>query len=190
MQLFLCFCYMRYSAVRHTLRRYTVSWIHFGFNSMSICKWIMASIATRRRLILIMNNSPDLDCRSSVVHFHEGKLKKGKLGANAMKRVAAGAHLPTPWLFEPAYRPGDRADYCLDCCFSFTSCTKLYSKWKQRISDRYIHWKRLNENNGGFQEGMQVKNRIHYSRSSNGPTVGVKVLTFSPVNVIREKSGR
>ena len=29
-----------------------------------------------------------------------------------MKRVAAGAHLPTPWLFEPAKRP-DRADYCL-----------------------------------------------------------------------------
>ena len=24
-----------------------------------------------------------------------------------MKRVAAGAHLPTPWLFEPAKRPDD-----------------------------------------------------------------------------------
>ena len=56
-----------------------------------------------------------------------------------MKRVAAGAHLPRPWLFEPAkrpgsgcgelkvflqpsgsvrlYRPDDRADYCLR--FSF-----------------------------------------------------------------------
>ena len=32
-----------------------------------------------------------------------------------MKRVAAGAHLPTPWLFEAAKRPDDRADYCLDC---------------------------------------------------------------------------
>ena len=31
-----------------------------------------------------------------------------------MKRVAAGALLPTPWLFEPAKRPDDRADYCLD----------------------------------------------------------------------------
>ena len=31
------------------------------------------------------------------------RIKKGKLGANAMKRVAAGAHLPTPWLFEPAF---------------------------------------------------------------------------------------
>ena len=31
-----------------------------------------------------------------------------------MKRVAAGAHIPTPWLFEPAKRPDDRADYCLD----------------------------------------------------------------------------
>ena len=37
--------------------------------------------------------------------------KKRKLGANALKRVAAGAHLPTPWLFEPAKRPDDRADY-------------------------------------------------------------------------------
>ena len=42
--------------------------------------------------------------------------RKGKLGANAMKRVAAGAHLPTPWLFEHAKRPDDR-DYCLDCSF-------------------------------------------------------------------------
>ena len=43
--------------------------------------------------------------------------KKGKLGAYAMKRVAAGADLPTSWLFEPAKRPDDRADYCLDCSF-------------------------------------------------------------------------
>ena len=35
---------------------------------------------------------------------------KGKLGAYAVKRVAARAHLPTPWLFERAKRPDDRAD--------------------------------------------------------------------------------
>ena len=40
---------------------------------------------------------------------------KGNLGANAMKRVAAGAHLSTPRLFEPADCPDDRAGYCLDC---------------------------------------------------------------------------
>ena len=40
--------------------------------------------------------------------------KEGKLRANARKRVAAGAH---PWLFEPAERPDDRAEYCLDCSF-------------------------------------------------------------------------
>ena len=34
-----------------------------------------------------------------------------KLGTYAMKRVAAGAHLPTPWLFELAELPNDRADY-------------------------------------------------------------------------------
>ena len=39
--------------------------------------------------------------------------KEGKLGAYAMKRVAAGAHVPAPWLFEPAKRPDDGADYCL-----------------------------------------------------------------------------
>ena len=43
--------------------------------------------------------------------------EEGKFGANAMKRVAAGAHLPTRWFFEPAKRPDDRADYCLDCSF-------------------------------------------------------------------------
>ena len=36
------------------------------------------------------------------------------LSAYAMNRVAAGAHLPSPWLFEPAKRPDDRTDYCLD----------------------------------------------------------------------------
>ena len=41
--------------------------------------------------------------------------RKGKLEAYAMKRVAAGAHLPTLWLFELAKCPDDRADYCLDC---------------------------------------------------------------------------
>ena len=45
-----------------------------------------------------------------------GKKEKGKLGPYAMKRVAGGAHLPTPWLFEHAKRPDDR-DYCLDCSF-------------------------------------------------------------------------
>ena len=34
---------------------------------------------------------------------------KGKnLGANAMKRVAAGTQLPTPWLFESAKQPDDK----------------------------------------------------------------------------------
>ena len=46
--------------------------------------------------------------------LHAGKRK---LGANALKRVAAGAHLPTRWLFQPAKRPDDRTDHCLDCNF-------------------------------------------------------------------------
>ena len=40
-------------------------------------------------------------------------MEKGNLGSYAMKLVAAGAHIPTPWLFEPAKCPDDRADYCL-----------------------------------------------------------------------------
>ena len=42
-----------------------------------------------------------------------------------MKRVAAGAHLPRPLLFEPAKRPDDKADYCLDCSF--------HPQWKHRL---------------------------------------------------------
>ena len=43
-------------------------------------------------------------------------IRREKVVAYAMKRVAAGAHLPTPWLFEPAKRPDDRADYCRRSC--------------------------------------------------------------------------
>ena len=49
-----------------------------------------------------------------------------------MKGVAAGAHLPTPWLFEPAKRPDDRADYCLDCSFLL--------QWKHRIVVFRLEW--------------------------------------------------
>ena len=42
-----------------------------------------------------------------------------------MKRVAAGAHLPTPWLFEPEKRADDRVDYCLDSSF--------LPQWKHQV---------------------------------------------------------
>ena len=54
----------------------------------------------------------------------EEKEKDEKFGAYAMERVAAGAHLPTPWLFEPAKRPDDRADYCVNCSFLPSASTK------------------------------------------------------------------
>ena len=53
----------------------------------------------------------------SVSERSRGGKGKVKLESHAMKRVAAGAHLPTPCLFEPAKCPGDRADYRLDCSF-------------------------------------------------------------------------
>ena len=40
-----------------------------------------------------------------------------------MKRVAASAHLPA--FFEPAKRPDDRADYCLDYSFLL--------RWKHQV---------------------------------------------------------
>ena len=50
-----------------------------------------------------------------------GNGRRGKEGKKSwehtMKRVAAGAHLPAPWLFEPAKHPDDTADYCLGCSF-------------------------------------------------------------------------
>ena len=45
----------------------------------------------------------------------EEKMKK--LGEQPIKRVAAGTHFPTHWRFEPAKRPDDIADYCLNCSF-------------------------------------------------------------------------
>ena len=58
--------------------------------------------------------------------------KEGKLGTNAMKRVAASANLPTPWRFEPATRPDDRADYCLDCSF--------LPQWKHHALVSTLEW--------------------------------------------------
>ena len=52
---------------------------------------------------------------SETTHARNEKAGKGKrkFGAYTMKRVAAGVHLPTPWVFEPVKRPDDRVDYCL-----------------------------------------------------------------------------
>ena len=64
--------------------------------------------------------------------MNQERKEKGKLRANSMKRVAAGAHLPTPWLFEPAKRPDDRADYCLDCSF--------LPQWKHLVLVFTLEW--------------------------------------------------
>ena len=45
------------------------------------------------------------------------KVKKRKKAANAIKCVAAGAHLPAHWLYEPAKYADDTFDYCLGCSF-------------------------------------------------------------------------
>ena len=40
-----------------------------------------------------------------------------KVGGKRYEARSHDARLPTPWLFEPAKRPNDRVDYCLDCSF-------------------------------------------------------------------------
>ena len=62
------------------------------------------------RFAILLKNNGSLD-----YIYGSDRMSKGKLGTYVMKRVPAGAHLPTPWLFEPAKRPDDRADCCLDC---------------------------------------------------------------------------
>ena len=51
--------------------------------------------------------------------------KEGKLRAYTMKRVAAGAHFQTLWLFEPAKRPDERADSALNV-ESVAKCCKMW----------------------------------------------------------------
>ena len=43
-----------------------------------------------------------------------------------MKRVAANAHVPTPWLFKPTKLPDDTTYYCLDYSFRY-QCDIRYS---------------------------------------------------------------
>ena len=50
--------------------------------------------------------------------------KEEELVVYAIKRVAAGAHVPTPRFFEPAKRPDDRADFCMDCSFLPSASTR------------------------------------------------------------------
>ena len=53
-------------------------------------------------------------------------VRKVKLGADAMKRIAAGAHPPTPWLFEPAKRPDNRANNCLDSFLNLSEVGRAF----------------------------------------------------------------
>ena len=65
-----------------------------------------------------------------------------------MKRVTAGAHLPTPWLFEPAKRPDNRADYCLDCSFVPVQALGVLVftlEWNGALYGRTVVRTRLNE---------------------------------------------
>ena len=57
----------------------------------------------------------------------ENSICERKVGVYAKKGVAAGAHLPTTWHFEPAKRADDRTGYC-----SF-----LIPQWKHWVGTRF-----------------------------------------------------
>ena len=61
-----------------------------------------------------VDSGDEIKANVTGISVQQALLKKEKLGVYAMKRVAAGAHLLTVWLFGPAKSPDDRADYCLD----------------------------------------------------------------------------
>ena len=69
-----------------------------------------------------------------------------KMGTHAMKRVAAGASLPISWLFEPAIRPENRADYCLDYCTSFYRVSNTKIRFRELPYTRNL----LDTENGRF----------------------------------------
>ena len=48
-----------------------------------------------------------------------GRKEKGTLGAYAMKRIAAGAHLPTPEFLSLRNAKAVKPEYCLGCSFLF-----------------------------------------------------------------------
>ena len=67
-------------------------------------------------------------------------LEKKEVGAYAIKRVAGGAHLPTPWLFEPAKCPTNKADYFLDSRNDpnkFCHCTFTY--WNDSVCSSSLY---------------------------------------------------
>ena len=90
-------------------------------------------------------------------HFPFGGLtfcqkgRKGTLVAYAMKRVAAGAHLPTHWVFEPAKRTDDKADYFRRPNFRRIISHELVFAWmwfcvvyaKSPLFTLQINWKKL-----------------------------------------------
>ena len=107
----------------HESLRFKVSELCIGLNNVELTE--LRSLKICDKLILLtMKQSNLLTIEQS----------KRKLGAHAMKRIAAGAHLSTPWLFESAKRPDNRADYCLDCSF--------LPKWKHRVLVFTLEWSR------------------------------------------------
>ena len=69
--------------------------------------------------------------------------RKGKLGANAMKHVAAGAHLPTPWFFEPAKRPDDHQEATIGTSACRRRIGHLEIEFVRPLSDTVAHCSQL-----------------------------------------------
>ena len=68
------------------------------------------SFTTESSAFLVCHSNVGMHFLSAYPHQYDESEKK---------RVAAGAHFPTPWLFEPAKRPDNGADYCFGCSFLY-----------------------------------------------------------------------
>ena len=64
----------------------------------------------------MLKRKSNFETIGSLTRRLEGKMTR-KVGGKRYETRSRGPRLPTPWLFEPAERPDNRADYCLDCSF-------------------------------------------------------------------------
>ena len=92
--------------------------LHFMGDELSIRSF--TDEITRVQQNLLALRCVDVDDRARQTtprHWRAAQFvkEKRKLAAYAMERVAVPLHVATLWLFEPAKRPDDRADYCLGC---------------------------------------------------------------------------
>ena len=114
-------CGERYQPANYTVH-YSVGVVERSEDSKHFCsyfRFVESCIKRRRDPLVRISICTRIIQVIPLLHQH---LYIHNLVAYAMQRVAAGVHLPTPWLFVPnaqtiepttAWAPDDRVDYCL-----------------------------------------------------------------------------